>query len=164
MAEIKKFDTVEYMQMVRQVIGEGREVVVPIRGNSMLPFLIEGRDAVCLAPVSGRLRRGDIAAYVRDDGSFVCHRILRAGEDGYYFVGDGQTVADVEGPVHRTQVFAKAVRVRRKGRWASPTSFWWQFFAHAWLWLLPYRPALRRWHKRAWMRVHGRWHSQPPSH
>ena len=73
---------------------------------------------------------------------FVMHRILKVKKDGFYIVGDGQT--QVEGPVRRDQIFGLVFCVQRKGKKIRPGDFWWEFFAHAWLDLLPLRPFLAK--------------------
>ena len=89
---------------------------------------------------TGSCRRGDMVFFQRDSGQFVMHRILKVRKEGFYLVGDGQT--QVEGPVRREQIFGLVFCVQRKGKKIRPGDFWWEFFAHVWLALLPVRPFL----------------------
>lgn len=62
--------------------------VRPFKGRSMLPLLVEGRDAVKLVVPEHRLKKFDIALYLRDDGIYVLHRVIKVREDSYFIRGD----------------------------------------------------------------------------
>ena len=135
-------DTREYLDVLRGLTEEGKEVSLLISGSSMAPFLINARDYVYFRKPDRELKKGDIVFFQRDSGQYVMHRICRVKEDGYYLVGDGQT--QVEGPIRRDQIFGLIYCVRRKGRKIQPGDFWWEFFAHVWIVFRPVRPVLTR--------------------
>lgn len=135
-------DTREYVSALRELTEEGREVSLLISGSSMSPFLIHARDYIYFRKPDRELRRGDMVFFQRDSGQFVMHRILKVRKDGFYLVGDGQT--QVEGPIRRDQIFGLVFCVQRKEKKIRPGDFWWEFFAHAWLDLLPIRPFLSK--------------------
>ena len=60
--------------------------------------------------------------------------------EGYYLVGDAQT--QIEGPLRREQIFARIIKVRRKGKILEPGNFWWEFFEHVWIRIIPVRRAV----------------------
>ncbi|MDO4333585.1 MAG: S24/S26 family peptidase [Eubacteriales bacterium] len=127
-----------YIPVVRELLEEGKEVSLTVSGNSMSPFFIHTRDKVLLGPVDDGMHKGDIAIFQRKSGQFVLHRICRVSEEGqYFFIGDAQTQA--EGPVGRNQIFGKVKAVCRKGTWLKPGDFWWEFFEHVWLRMIPAR-------------------------
>lgn len=138
----KVVDTREYLNVLRELTEEGKEVSLLISGSSMSPFLIHGRDYVYFRKPDRDLKKGDIVFFQRDSGQYVMHRILRVKKDGYYLVGDAQT--EVEGPIRREQIFGLICAVRRKGRKIQPGDFWWEFFAHVWMAVLPLRPLVTR--------------------
>ena len=115
-------DTREYLDVLRGLTEEGKEVSLLISGSSMAPFLIHARDYVYFRKPDRELKKGDIVFFQRDSGQYVMHRICRVKEDGYYLVGDGQT--QVEGPIRRDQIFGLIYCVRRKGRKIQPGDFW----------------------------------------
>ena len=86
------------------------------------------------------LQKGDIVFFRRKSGQFVMHRIWKIRPEGYYIVGDAQT--QIEGPVKREQIFALITKVRRKEKWLEPGDFWWEFFEHVWLHIIPLRRGL----------------------
>lgn len=139
---MRQMETGSYLSALRELAEAGHALSVPVAGGSMAPFLINGRDTVYFEAPRTPLRPGDMVFYQRRDGRFVMHRIYRVRREGYYLLGDAQTV--VEGPLDREQIFARVTAVKRKGKRAGPGSFWWRFFAGPWRWLRPLRPALLR--------------------
>ncbi len=134
---MRTIDTGEYVGALRELVEEGHEVNMIISGNSMSPFLIHQRDSICFKKPSEALKKGDIVFYQRDSGQYVCHRICKIKDDGYYIVGDAQNV--IEGPVRRDQIFAIITKVKRKGKWIESGNFWWEFFARVWIHIIPFR-------------------------
>lgn len=139
--KMKVLDTREYVSVLRELTEEGKEVCIRIAGNSMSPFLAHERDAVCFRKPDRKLRKGDIVFFQRVNGQFVMHRILRVRPEGYYIVGDAQQ--EIEGPVKREQIFALVTKARRKGKWIAPGDFWWEFFEHVWIHMVPVRRLVR---------------------
>ena len=77
------------MPLFREQLNAGRTVKFGPRGISMLPMLRQGIDSVVLSPITGRLKKYDLPLYRRDDGHYVLHRIVEAGET-YTCIGDNQ--------------------------------------------------------------------------
>ena len=130
-------DTNEYVTVLRELAGEGREVSMLVVGSSMSPFLCHKRDYIYFTKPDRELRRGDMVFYQRDTGQYVMHRIYKRKKDDYYMVGDAQT--QIEGPLRRDQIFARIIKVKRKGRIIEPGNFWWEFFEHVWIRIIPLR-------------------------
>lgn len=133
----KVVDTREYVSVLRDIAAEGKVVSMRIAGSSMAPFLCHNRDYIYFTKPDRELRRGDMVFYQRDSGQYVMHRICRRDGRGFYIVGDAQTA--VEGPVREDQIFARIIRVQRKGRILKPGDFWWEFFEHVWIRIIPLR-------------------------
>ena len=138
----RRVDTKEYVDVLRGLTEEGKEVSMLVAGSSMNPFLIHYRDTFFFSKPQRPLRRGDMVFYQRESGQYVMHRILRVKPEGLYIVGDAQT--EIEGPVRPEQVFAVITRVKRKGKMIGPSDFWWKFFEGPWLCLLPLRRIIMR--------------------
>ena len=139
----KIVDIYEYMPVYRDLLDQGKEVSIVITGNSMSPFLIHGRDEILISPPEGTWKKGDMAFYQRKSGQYIMHRICRVTPEGNcYFVGDAQEV--IEGPIAPEQIFGKITKVKRKGKWIGPGNFWWEFFEHVWIRVIPFRAFLRK--------------------
>lgn len=135
-------DTNEYVSVLRELAEEGRVVSMLIAGSSMSPFLCHNRDYIYFTKPDRKLRRGDMVFYQRDTGQYVMHRIYKRKKDGYYMVGDAQT--QIEGPLRRDQIFARIIKVKRKGRIIEPGNFWWEFFEHVWIRIIPMRKVIEK--------------------
>lgn len=144
---VRKVDTQEYMTMLRGLLEEGSEVSMIVTGNSMLPFLVHGRDSVLLKELTEDPKKGEIVFYRRQSGQYVMHRILTSKNDTYTLIGDGQIKA--EPGIRRGQIFATVIKARVRGKWIGPGDFRWEFFEHIWLRCIPVRRMLigiyRRW-------------------
>lgn len=84
----------EFVELLREAFGRGQELTFTPSGRSMLPMLDGKEDKVTLSPKPDRLRKYDVALYIRrGTGQLVLHRMIgfdRGG--GYIFCGDGQYV------------------------------------------------------------------------
>lgn len=125
-----------------EVLEETDSVPLVISGSSMTPFLVHGRDTVFLSKMDCVPQKGDMIFYRRANGSYILHRVFRAGENACDMVGDAQTV--IEKGVPRERMLAIVTAVRRKGKLLKKGSFWWDFFEKVWIRLVPMRPLLVR--------------------
>lgn len=121
----------ELMPHYTELLEKGAILPLTISGTSMAPFLVPERDSVQLKAPDRALRRGDIAFYRRPCGRYILHRVYKAEGDKLWFVGDAQD--EVEGPLPADCVLALAISAKRKGKQIEKGSFWWDFFAGAWL-------------------------------
>ena len=130
-------DTGAYVSVLRELAESGKTVSMRIAGNSMSPFLVHDRDYIFFTRPEREIRRGDMVFYQRFTGQYGMHRVCRIKDNRYYLVGDAQT--KVEGPLYREQIFALITAGKRKGKIVRPGDFWWEFFEHIWVRLIPAR-------------------------
>lgn len=134
-----------YIPVLIDIIDSGNEVPLTVSGWSMVPFLVSDRDTIVMGTPKERFKKGDMALFKREDGSYVMHRICKIDKNGdYYFVGDSQTV--IEGPIKASDVFAHVKRVCRKGKWLKSGDFLWDFFERFWIYTVKLRPTLFKIH------------------
>lgn len=125
-------DTEMFLEDMCRLVKEGRQVVIPVSGGSMSPFLIGGRDCISLKkPLPKDLKKGKIALFRRISGQFVLHRIYSVKKGKYYFIGDAQD--DIEGPIMMEQIEAVEDQVMRKGKWIANVSPEALFFRYVWI-------------------------------
>ncbi len=139
---MKIVDTTEYISALGELLAAGQTVHLPVAGNSMLPLLVHNRDNVTLERSDTPLKKGDIVLYQRQSGEYILHRICRVTGDGFYAVGDAQQ--SIEGPLPENTVLGRVTSLRRKGKNLAPGNFWWEFFEHIWIRLIPCRHFLMK--------------------
>ena len=141
-----KIDTKIYLSFLKEMIEQNMGVSVVISGNSMSPFLVNQRDVIYLSKINRKLKKGDLVLYQRLSGQYVVHRIVKVKKSGYYLAGDNQIA--IEGPILDKQIFGLVTKVKRKGKWIEAGNFWWEFFEHVWVYLLPWRMIILKIYKK----------------
>lgn len=132
----------QLMPLLPQLLEEVEAVPLVISGNSMVPFLVHGRDTVFLSKLPRSPMRGNMILYRRDCGAYILHRVIRAENGLYTMLGDAQTM--LEPGIRAEQCIAIVTAVRRKGNVLKRGSFLWWFFEKVWPRLRPFRPYLLR--------------------
>ena len=123
---------------IGKLLLEGRQIQIPVKGYSMYPMLVPGRDEAIVqqADVS-LLKRGDVVLYRRIQGILVLHRIWRVKGDDFYMVGDNQM--ELEGPLDKSQICGRLVGFVHNGRRISVTDPFYLFYSRIWLFVRPCR-------------------------
>jgi signal peptidase len=110
---IKEVKSAILFESLKELIEDGQSVKMTVTGNSMLPFLMEGRDSVELSKCSFEdIKIDDMVLIQREDGAYVMHRVLRKENDHFYMVGDAQCW--IEGPLKPEQLKAKITAIYHK--------------------------------------------------
>jgi hypothetical protein len=119
-------------------VEEGREVILPVDGKSMLPFIVGGIDSVALYK-PGTLRKGDIVlAYTQEKG-YVIHRIDSIGGDGIVaLLGDGNLAQREHCQLADIKAIATHV-IKPNGKRKPLNEGWLRFAGRVWRLLLPVR-------------------------
>ena len=117
------------MPIMIEMLKNGNTVSLMVKGNSMYPFLISGRDKVFLKADVNPLKKGDIVLYKNRNDKYALHRISRVDDDGNFeIIGDGQLVADY--PVSADSIVAKVYMITRKGKKLYNKSVKWKLFSN----------------------------------
>ncbi|MBQ8613958.1 MAG: S24/S26 family peptidase [Ruminiclostridium sp.] len=90
----QKFRLSDYDGTIREVLESGGEFRIYPSGTSMLPLLRQGLDSVSLVKPSGQLKNNDIAFYIRENGSYVLHRVIKSHDGVYTMCGDNQVTLE----------------------------------------------------------------------
>lgn len=124
-------------------VAEGKKAIIPVKGQSMFPFIIGNRDCVELFPPDN-LQIGDIVLAKVNSQKFILHRILRFhGEEGVTLMGDGNLHNTEE--CLRREILAKALlKISPNGKTKRLDSFSMKFFSKIWKFCLPMRGLLLR--------------------
>ena len=125
--------------LMQERMAAGESVQFTPHGTSMRPTILGGRDQVVLAALPEKLKKYDLPLYLRDNGQFVLHRIVKVGET-YTCIGDNQFV--YEPGVRQDQMLALATGFYRKGKYYSTDSIGYQVYSRLWHWTRPLRWAV----------------------
>ena len=139
----------QLMPLIREALDAGKTVRFSPRGFSMLPMLRQGIDSVVLSPLPDKLKKYDLPLYQREDGQFVLHRIVEAGER-YTCIGDNQFV--LEPGLRHDQMIAVVTSFTRGDRQISVSSPAYQTYCRLWHYSRPIRHFWRR--GIGWIRRH----------
>ena len=129
----------EMMPLIRERLAAGEDVQFTPRGTSMRPMIHGGRDSVVLSPVQGKLKKHDLPLYQRDNGQYVLHRIVKAGES-YTCMGDNQY--HLEAGIRPDQVLAVVTAFVRDGKRYRVTDLRYRAYCLFWYYSRPIRRCL----------------------
>jgi len=122
-------------EAIRQA-REGVRVTFPVKGQSMLPFIIGGKESVILRR-PGVIGVGDVVLAWVDGSRYVVHRIIRIDDDRITLMGDGNlttehcALGDIKARV------THVVSADNKER--DLHNRWRMLAARLWYWLRPVR-------------------------
>lgn len=137
------------MPLIQESLAAGKTVRFSPRGISMLPMLRQGIDSVILSPLPEKLSKYDLPLYQRDDGHYILHRIVSAGET-YTCIGDNQFV--LEHGVRHDQMIALVTAFTRGGREIAVTDPGYRLYCRFWHYSRTLRHFWRR--GKGWLRRH----------
>lgn len=106
-------------------------------GDSMMPFIKQGRDVLVISRVEGRLKRYDVPLYKRDSGQYVLHRILKVRENDYVICGDNR--CSREYGITDRHIIGVLTGIIRDGREIPVTDRKYRIYVHLWCDFFPVR-------------------------
>ena len=130
----------EIIEEAVRLVREGVNVTLPVKGRSMLPFIIGGKEGVILRR-PGVIDVGDVVLAWVDGNRYVIHRIIRIDGDRITLMGDGNVgvtehclLGDIKARV------TLVVSADNKER--DLHNRWRMLAARLWYWLRPVRRVL----------------------
>ena len=126
------FDNGILLSEVAGLLCEGKTVTIPVRGNSMRPFLADGRDSVVLQRgEADRLERGDVVlATVRGRQTWVLHRIVARRGNRLTLQGDNNRETEA---AEVKDVAGVAIAMVRKGVTYPVDGWQWRLYSCGWM-------------------------------
>ena len=119
----------DMMPTIRQTLADGKTVTFTPGGTSMLPMLRPNRDSVTLSPLPQRLKRYDLPLYRRDNGQYVLHRVVKAGQT-YTCLGDNQFYK--EPGLRQDQMIGVVTEFIRDGKRIPVTDLRYRIYSRLW--------------------------------
>jgi signal peptidase I len=102
---------VEFIRLIKDILGRGASLRFSAGGGSMIPFIIDG-DVLTLVPLKRGLSYGGVYAFIDPQGSkLIVHRLIGRKNGKFIFKGDNNPESDNSVPLEN--VLGKVVRVER---------------------------------------------------
>ena len=136
----------EIIEEAIRLVNEGVSVTLPVNGNSMLPFIIGGKESVILQKPE-QLKFGDVVLAWADGYRYVVHRIIHIDGDNVTLMGDGNLIGTEHCTLNDIKAIATHV-VDAKERTHYIYNRWRKSVAKMWFWLRPIRRYLLAIYKR----------------
>ena len=126
-----------FIEEALRLVQKGVTVTFPVTGQSMLPFIIGGKESVILHR-PGLIAVGDVVLAWVDGNRYVVHRIIKLDYDRVTLMGDG----NVKGTEHcrLNDIKARVTHVvSADNKKRDLYSRWRVHAAKLWYWLRPIR-------------------------
>ena len=123
----REFSINKLRTVMDSVINTGGEFKMISRGTSMLPMLRDGVDTVVVVKANTPLKIGDVPLYIRENGEYVLHRIIKVRKDGYVLRGDNQTVSEY--PICENQIVGVLTAYIKDGKRIECTDLKYRIYA-----------------------------------
>ena len=104
------FEMDEIFPIIEEGIKSGGRIRFYPRGKSMLPLIREGIDSVIFEEIK-EVKKYDLILYLREDGTFVLHRVIKISKDEYTFCADN--LLTIEKHIKRQALKAKVTGIYR---------------------------------------------------
>ncbi|MCR4603489.1 MAG: S24/S26 family peptidase [Prevotella sp.] len=127
----------EIIESAIALVDEGMHVTFPVRGWSMLPFIIGGKESVVLQKPDN-VHVGHVVLAWVDGCRYVVHRIIAIEDDKVTLMGDGNIAGKEYCLLKDLKALASHV-VDRRGRQHDLYSKWRRMAVRLWWWLRPVR-------------------------
>lgn len=120
----------EIIEEAIRLVNEGVSVTLPVNGNSMLPFIIGGKESVILQEPE-QLKVGDVVLAWADGYRYVVHRIIRIDGDHVTLMGDGNLTGTEHCTLNDIKAIATHVVDAKErthyiyNRWRKSAAKWW---------------------------------------
>lgn len=119
-----------------QELAAGHDVTLPVKGESMLPFIRGDRDRVVVRRESS-YNKGEIVLAQLDNGNFVLHRIILMQNGVITLMGDGNLQGREQ--CHPEQIAGRVIALVRKGKRREYNTPSQRLLAWIWIQLCPLR-------------------------
>ena len=123
------------------VIEESGRLAYTIRGVSMRPLLRQGKDVVVIEKPKRHWKKYDTVLFLRRNGQYVLHRILKVMNGKCWIVGDNCISGEV---IDDDQIIGIMTSVKRGRKTIQVTDWKYKFYVHLWCDAYPIRFILLR--------------------
>lgn len=126
----------ESIKTFAQELEETGRVVYTIRGVSMRPLLRQGKDVVVIERPIERCKKHDVVLFLRKNGQYVLHRVLKEFNDRFWIVGDNCYSGEM---VNDNQIIGILTSIKRGQKTIKMTDLDYRLYIHIWCDAYPVR-------------------------
>lgn len=130
---------------IKKILERDQLLVYKGNGTSMLPMLRPDRDMVVFVPVKERLKKYDVALYMRGKKHIV-HRVIKVQESGYLIRGDNTFIMET---VLEKDVIGVLTCFFRDGRQYHVSHRGYRCYTRLWCALYPVRWMMKKMYTKA---------------
>lgn len=138
---------------IKDQLAAGNPVATQTSGVSMEPLLYDHDTCVIIVRPDHELVPGELPIYLRPDGIYVIHRVIKTDEKYYYTRGDNCINHE---KIPKEWVLGVVIEIIRKGKHIRVTDRNYQAYVMIWNRIYPLRLAyyrLRGLARRIWIRL-----------
>lgn len=122
---------------IKTELEESNVLIYTNKGVSMMPLLRQNRDLMIIEKkIPGQLKKYDAVLFMRANGQYVLHRILKVREKDYWIVGDNCVSGEY---VTEDQILGVLTGVIRDGKQINVTDLGYRLYVHLWCDCYPVR-------------------------
>ncbi len=131
MLKPKIFQNSLFFLEVSNCIAEGERVRIKAKGNSMLPFIKDGRDEIILEKVKKQsFQKGRLLLVKIKNKGYLLHRVKKIDDNCILLRGDGNL--SILESCTRDDVIAEATTIIRNGKTIEIGSIRWNLYRYLW--------------------------------
>lgn len=119
------------LDIIAELLKKGKVVKIPVRGNSMRPYLVHERDFVILQK-SDDINVGDTVLAEVSPSHYILHRIVDINNQKVTMRGDGNIATE---NCALKDICGKVVAYERKGRKKQETPDSMKYRIYLWFWM-----------------------------
>ncbi|MFA6770166.1 MAG: S24/S26 family peptidase [Bacteroidales bacterium] len=120
-----------FFQEVASRIAGGERVRIRAKGNSMLPFIRDGKEQIILEkPDEESFQKGRLLLALLPERGYLLHRVKKIDEGNVLLQGDGNL--SITETCTSKDVIAEATVVIRNGKEIIKESFRWNLYRYLW--------------------------------
>lgn len=139
-----------FLPQVIALANEGYNVIIPLKGYSMRPFLEDCRDKAMLVKITEPLKVGDVVLGEITPGRYALHRLIKVGKTHVQMLGDGNLTPDPVMPIENVRVIAKGFYRKGGARLERVDGRKFLLYSAVWMKLSIIQ---RKWLLRIWRRI-----------
>ncbi|MCD8049041.1 MAG: S24/S26 family peptidase [Clostridia bacterium] len=109
----EKMKMVDMRPLIDKCFNEGCVFTFKPGGTSMLPCIKGSSDSVTIEKYEGGAKKNDIVFFVRRNGKYVMHRVIKIEGDGIWVCGDNQYYFE---KINEDMIFAYVTKIVREGK------------------------------------------------